>query len=122
MKAKTHIDQCKYLCEQIYTHTNTTTSSTSVNVKAASSHGSGSISVTATSSNDGVLDSDGIDYTYSWTYPSNWSVYSQWANFISLYTSANPNYGAYGEYIVQIVSQPKNRKPFVESLKLVVNH
>ncbi len=32
-------------------------------------------------------------YSYTWTYPSNWSKYSQYNNFVHLYTPSSPNYG-----------------------------
>ncbi len=32
-------------------------------------------------------------YAYQWTYPSNWSVQTQSANFITLYVPSNPVYG-----------------------------
>lgn len=32
-------------------------------------------------------------YSYTWTYPNNWTKYSQYNNFVHLYTPSNPNYG-----------------------------
>ena len=32
-------------------------------------------------------------YSYTWTYPSNWTKYSQYNNFVNLYTPSSPNYG-----------------------------
>lgn len=32
-------------------------------------------------------------YSYTWTYPSNWTKYSQYNNYVNLYTPSSPNYG-----------------------------